>query len=268
MVQPPRSQPFVRQAGIGPTVVCLHSNASSSSQWRGLMDQLAPSFTVLAPDSYGAGKSPEWPSDRTITLDDEVRLLETVIFGTPDKLVLVGHSYGAAVALMTALRYPEKIRALVVYEPTLFMLEAAAVPSPNGVDGIRNAVELAGQALDSGDTDTAAGHFIDFWMGNGSWAATPVERKPAIAKSIVNVRRWIHSLITESTPLAAFAALNMPVLYMMGERSPESAHAVARRLMPVLPRVIEMRFNDLGHMAPITHAETVNAAIVDFLKKL
>jgi pimeloyl-ACP methyl ester carboxylesterase len=170
--------------------------------------------------------------------------------------------------MITALRFPEKIRAIVVYEPTLFMLEEAAAPPPNGVDGIRNAVELAGHALDSGDTDAAASHFIDFWMGSGSWASTPAERKPAITKSIVNVRRWRHALTTQSTPLAAFAALTMPVLYMTGGRSPESAHAVARRLAPVLPRVTKLKFDALGHMAPVTHAEIVNAAIVDFLKKL
>lgn len=232
------------------------------------MDQLALLFTVLAPDSYGAGKSPEWPSDRTITLDDEVRLLEPIILGSPDELVLVGHSYGAAVALMTALRYPKKIRALVVYEPTLFMLEEAAVPRPNGVDGIRNAVELAGHALDAGDADTAARHFIDFWMGSGSWASTPVERKPAIAKSIVNVRRWGHALMNESTPLAAFATLTMPVLYMTGGRSPESAHVVAKRLVPILPKVTAKTYDKLGHMAPLTHGETINAAILDFLKSL
>ena len=33
---------FFREAGRGPGVVCLHSNASSSSQWRALMDGLAP----------------------------------------------------------------------------------------------------------------------------------------------------------------------------------------------------------------------------------
>ena len=267
-MQPSLPQPFVRQAGTGPRVVCLHSNASSSAQWRGLMEQLAPAFKVFAPDSYDAGKSPEWPSKQTISLRDEVQLLEPLILGSPDRLVLIGHSYGAAVAMIAALRFPEKVRALVVYEPTLFMVEEAAVPAPNGVDGIRNAVELAGHSLDSGDTDAAAGHFIDFWMGSGSWASTPAERKPAIEKSIVNVRRWRHALMNEPTPLAAFSALTMPVLYMTGGQSPESAHAVARRLVPVLPRVTEMKFNDLGHMAPVTHADIVNAAIIDFLKKL
>jgi len=56
--------------------VCIHANASNSAQWRGLMDLLAPKFHVFAPDSYGSGKSPEWPSDRVIALRDEVALLE------------------------------------------------------------------------------------------------------------------------------------------------------------------------------------------------
>ena len=103
MTQPqPPAQPFVRQAGSGPTVVCLHSNASSSAQWRGLMDLLAPRFTVLAPDSYGSGKTPEWPSDRVISLDDEVQLIEPLIAQASGSVVLVGHSYGASVALLAA----------------------------------------------------------------------------------------------------------------------------------------------------------------------
>ena len=34
-------RPFVREVGAGPTVVCLHSSASSSAQWRPLMERLA-----------------------------------------------------------------------------------------------------------------------------------------------------------------------------------------------------------------------------------
>jgi pimeloyl-ACP methyl ester carboxylesterase len=108
-------------------------------------------------------------------------------------------------------------------------------------------------------------HFIDFWMGEGSWAATPEQRKPAIADSVVNVRRWAHALFTEPTPPQAFAELGMPVLYMLGAASPESGRAVARVLVPVLPRVRVVEFPGLGHMAPITHPEVINAEIAQFL---
>ena len=261
----PPAQPFVRQAGVGPGVVCLHANASSSAQWRSLMDLLAESHCVLAPDSYGAGKSPDWHSDREITLRDEVNFLEPVFALAGVPFTIVGHSYGAAIALIAAILNPGSVRALALYEPTLFALVDSQQPPSDGADGIRNAVAAAVAALDAGDRDRAAEHFIDFWMGQGSWKATPPERKPAIAASIVNVRRWTHALLREPTPAHAFASLDIPTLYMLGEKSPESARAVARVFVPVLRRVRTVEFPGVGHMAPITHSGLVNAEIAKFL---
>jgi pimeloyl-ACP methyl ester carboxylesterase len=96
----------------------------------------------------------------------------------------------------------------------------------------------------------------------------PEERKPAIAASVTNIRRWAHALMTEPTPLAAFGALEVPVLYMTGGRSTASAHGVARLLTPALPRVEVVRFEKLGHMAPVTHPEPVNEAIARFLAQV
>jgi pimeloyl-ACP methyl ester carboxylesterase len=262
-----RSEPFVREAGNGPAVVCVHSNASTSSQWRDLMDLLAPRYRVLAPDSYGSGKSPDWPSDRVIQLGDEVDFMAPVLARAGSPLVLVGHSYGAAVALMAALRQPTQVRALVLYEPTLFALLDAESPPPNQADGIRQAVADAAAALDGGDADAAARHFIDYWMDEGSWAATPQARKPAIAASVANVRRWAHALHTEPTPLAAFRALDMPVLYMIGKRTTASARGVARLLAPALPRAEVVEFDGLGHMGPLTQPKVVNEAIARFLER-
>lgn len=129
---------FFREAGSGPGVVCLHSNASNSGQWRGLMEALAPKFHVLAADSYGAGKSPPWPTDRTIWLRDEVALLEPVFARAGDPFALVGHSYGAAIALIAAITQPHRVRALALYEPTLFAVVDAESPPSNDADGIRN----------------------------------------------------------------------------------------------------------------------------------
>lgn len=260
------TQPFVREAGSGPAVVCVHANASSSAQWRALMDLLAPRHRVIAPDSYGAGKSVDWPSAHEITLRDEVAFIAPVLEQAGDRFALVGHSYGGAVALLAALQEPRRIQSLVLYEPTLFALVDAQSPPPNGADGIRNAVRAASAALEAGDTEAAAMHFIDFWMGRDSWAATPPARKPAIAESVVNVRRWAHALFTEPTPLERFAQLNVPVLYLLGSQSPESAHAVARVLVPALPNVRVVELAGLGHMGPVTHPEVVNAEIEQFLR--
>jgi pimeloyl-ACP methyl ester carboxylesterase len=260
-------EPFVREAGTGPGVVCIHSNASTSAQWRGLMDLLAPQFRVFAPDSYDAGKSPHWPSDRVIHLRNEVGLIEAVLTRAGSPLALVGHSYGAAVALIAALAEPGRVRAMALYEPTLFALLDAETPAPNEADGIRNVVAQAGVALDAGNQDAAAERFIDYWTGPGTWSRTPEQRKVPIAASVTNVRRWGHALFTEPTALKAFRSLDVPVLYMLGKRSTPSAHGVARLLVSALPQVEVVEFENLGHMGPVTHPDLVNEAIAQFLER-
>jgi pimeloyl-ACP methyl ester carboxylesterase len=256
---------FFREAGAGPGVVCLHSNASNSSQWRGLSDCLSPKYRVLAPDSYGSGKSADWASDRVIALQDEVDFIEPVLAAAGDPFFLVGHSYGAAVALIAALAHPGRVQAMALYEPTLFSLVDAQSPSPNAADGIRQAVHASSMALDERNPNDAARHFIDYWMGSSSWDNTPESRRLPIAASIVNVRRWAHALLTEPTPLEAFRALQIPVLYMVGKKSPQSALGVSRLLTGVLPRVEVVEFDGLGHMGPITHPQPVNEVIARFL---
>jgi len=259
-------EPFHREAGAGPGVLCLHSNAASSSQWRALMDRLAPCFHVVACDTHGAGKGPAWPADRRIGLREEVALVEPLIARAGEPVALVGHSYGGAIALMAAVLHPGRVRALVLYEPTLFALVDAQASPPNDADGIRAAVAASQRALDAGDSDEAARCFIDYWMGDGAWARTPDARKGAIRESVSNVSNWAHALLDEPTSLQAFADLQMPVLYMTGQRSPAASLAVARVLTAVLPRVQVVEFPALGHMGPITHPEVVNEAIEAFLR--
>jgi len=260
--------PFFRETGAGPGVVCLHSNASSSNQWRALGDMLAPRFRVLAADSFGAGKSPPWPSDRTVRLQDEVALLEPVFARAGDPFALVGHSYGGAVALIAALAMPQRVRALALYEPTLFSLIDAASPPPNEADGIRATATEAVAAVDAGDLDGAARCFIDYWMGPGAWNRTPEPRRGPIAASVANVGGWAAALFGEPTPLAAFSALNLPVLCIVGSESPASSLGVARLLTSVLSRVETVELEGLGHMGPITHPGAVNEAISSFLARV
>ena len=231
------------------------------------MESLASRYRVFAPDTHGAGKGPAWPSDRPLTLTDEVTLLEPIFVRAGAPFSLVGHSYGGAVALLAAVQHPARVSALVLFEPALFALVDAAFAPPNDADGIRAAVEHAEAALDAGDRGAAATHFIDFWMGAGAWRATPEARRSAITAAIVNVQGWGRALFGEPTPLAAFGALTMPVLLMAGRDSPASARAVCRLLAGVLPHLETLEFERLGHMGPVTHPARVNAAIEDFLRR-
>ena len=233
------------------------------------MELLAPRFNVLAPDSYGAGKSPEWPSDRQITLADEVALIEPVLRDAGSPLTLVGHSYGAAIALRAALDRPARdVRGLVLYEPTLFSLIDAEAAPPNEADGIRDAVADAARALDRGDRDAAAEAFIDYWMGEGAWQRMPEARREPIAASAVNVRRWAHALFPSRRRSQAFRRLGMPVLLLVGGRTTASARGVAQLLVgaPAAGRGASLR--RARAQGPVTHPEPVNAAIARFLESV
>ena len=252
---------FVREAGAGPAVVCIHASASSSAQWRPLMDRLSGHFRTLAVDLYGSGKSPRWPDDQTLTLADEVALLEPVLADAGERFHLIGHSYGGAVALKLALAHPGRVRSLVIYEPVLFsvlLAEDPAQPAAREIVALRDDTVAA---MQSGDPRASGARFLDYWMGPGTWAGMPELRRDAVAAAMRGVTAEWHAAFTEQTELAAFGSLDVPTLCLTGSDSPAASRGVARLLTKVLPRVRAVEIDGVGHMGPVTHPERINALI-------
>ncbi len=231
------------------------------------MEQLSPSHRVVAIDSIGAGKSPPWPDATGPTLSDEASFIEPVLAATASPFVLVGHSYGAAVALLIALARPERVRTLVLYEPPLIALLEEDTPGQDASLELRRAAADAAALVAAGDRPGAARRFIDYWMGPGSFDAMPAARQAPIAASMNPIARWARALVEAPTPLSAFRALDMPVLYMVGSRSPASSRGVARLLVKTLPDVTSVECEGLGHMGPVTHPDVVNNAIAAFIAR-
>jgi pimeloyl-ACP methyl ester carboxylesterase len=142
------------------------------------------------------------------------------------------------------------------------------MPSPNAADGIRNVSSSVAAALEIGDQYSAAEVFIDYWAGEGSWKRTPENQKAPIALSMRNAQKWWHALFNDPTPISAFRSLDIPVLYMTGNRSTKAAHGVAKLLTASLPQVEVIKFEDIGHMGPVTDPGQVNNAIAEFLSRI
>jgi pimeloyl-ACP methyl ester carboxylesterase len=243
------------------SVVCLHASASSGRQWQALGRRLAGRYRVLSPDLYGAGDSPPWPAERQPTLTDEVALLEPVFEAAGEPVHLVGHSYGGAVAARAALTYPGRFRSLVLIEPVLFGLLLAQDPGQSAAREVVAVCQHTRIAVKLGALDSAARRFIDYWMGPGAWAGMPPHRQAAAARAMRTVSSEWSAIFAETTPLAAYASLNLPTLYVVGGKSPVSTRAVTRLLTQALPHVTMAELADVGHMAPITHPDLVSAAI-------
>jgi pimeloyl-ACP methyl ester carboxylesterase len=259
--------PFVHEAGTGPSVVCLHSGAGSSMQWLELSGALSSRFRVLAPDLWGSGRSPRPPAGMLPTLSDEIDLLAPAFAAAGERFFIVGHSYGAAVALLAAVRWPSRVAGLALYEPTLFSLLEHQMPEHPSTAGIRAAGVDGMRMLEAGDALGAGRRFIDFWMGEGSWDRMPASRQARAAETMANLPAWTRALQDDPTPVEALADLRMPILLMRGALSPQSSQAVADVLSTHLHMPELITFEALGHMAPLTHAPVVNAAVAAFLDR-
>ena len=100
----------------------LHCSGSGPRQWQPITAALAGHVDCVAPTLIGYGEGESWRGGQPLTLDDEVDHLAEHLYANPDGVHLVGHSYGAAIALQAALRHPHQVRSLTLYEPVRFSM--------------------------------------------------------------------------------------------------------------------------------------------------
>jgi pimeloyl-ACP methyl ester carboxylesterase len=103
-----------------PTIVLIHSIGGSRADWSLVAPRLAQHHRVVLVDLPGHGKSPP-PSAKPSVADASAALARTLTRMKIERAVLVGHSYGALVALRTALDRPKLAIAVVVVDASTFL---------------------------------------------------------------------------------------------------------------------------------------------------
>lgn len=101
----------------GIPVVLLHSLAGNSGQWAGVLDHLRASRRALAIDLRGHGQS-EAPANGDYSFAAMAGDVGSVVDSLGlERLILVGHSMGAGVALVYAGAHPERVAGLLLLDP-------------------------------------------------------------------------------------------------------------------------------------------------------
>lgn len=106
----------VAEAGAGPEVVCLHGASANLREFGPLAALLAPEFRVARFDRPGHGHSGRGREDHRLAMQAQTLAAGLEAIGIA-RAVLVGHSYGAAVALRLALDRPDLAAGLVLIAP-------------------------------------------------------------------------------------------------------------------------------------------------------
>lgn len=110
--------PFGRIAyierGSGEAALFLHGFPLNSFQWRGAIDRLAPYRRCVAPDFMGLGYS-QIPEQQSVTPDAQVAMLAALLDSLSiDAVDLIANDSGGAVAQLFVLRYPHRVRTLLL----------------------------------------------------------------------------------------------------------------------------------------------------------
>lgn len=99
--------------GEGSALILLHGNGEDGSYFVHQMRDFAQYFRVIALDTRGHGKSPRGTGKFTIAqfADDLHDFMDRMQI---ERAVLLGYSDGANIAMRFAVRYPERVRALIL----------------------------------------------------------------------------------------------------------------------------------------------------------
>ncbi|EFH82503.1 haloalkane dehalogenase [Ktedonobacter racemifer] len=111
------------EEGQGDPIVFLHGNPTSSYAWRNILPHVQGLGRVIAPDLIGMGDSQKLPESGpdSYTFVEHRRYLDALLeaLDMRERVILVGHDWGAALAFDWARRHPEAVRGIAYMEAVI-----------------------------------------------------------------------------------------------------------------------------------------------------
>ncbi|WP_055589466.1 alpha/beta hydrolase [Peterkaempfera griseoplana] len=153
-----------------PTVLALHGITANGLAWGEVAEQLAGRVALVAPDLRGraGSRAVAGPYGLARHADDAAAVLDHLGL---DDAVVAGHSMGAWVAALTAVRHPGRVRRAVLVDG------AVSFPLPDGVTEDDALAAVLGPALARlGQAFPSRDAYRDFWrehpaFGDDLWTA-------------------------------------------------------------------------------------------------
>jgi pimeloyl-ACP methyl ester carboxylesterase len=234
------------------TILLIHGSMDRSAGLLRLGRRLDDAHRVLRIDRRGYGRSidvgPPW------TIDANVDDAESLIAGIDGPIDVIGHSLGGNVALALAVRRPDLLRSVVMYETPLSWLEWWPRDSAGAA------------AMAAASPAEAAEAFVRRLVGDEKWEQLPESTRAqrraegaAMVAELADLRR--------GAPWAP-EAVDVPVLVMRGEHARPHHRQGTEWLTDRLDRSRVAVVPGAGHAGPHTHAAEVAAEVRAFLSSL
>jgi len=277
----------VREQGAGDPVVFVHGGISDLRIWDAQLPEIGRSYRAISYSRRYALPNEPMPRDAmdpiAVHVDDLVAFLREVGAAPAH---LVGNSWGALIALLTAQRHPEVVRSLVLEEAPAVTLFLPTVPPRLGdllrLTASRPGVAIAlvrfmvgtlarvERALRRGEAEAATRIFAQGVLGRKPLASIdPALRDQLIANC---AQRRPIVLTPEPAPMRlapeALRPLQIPGLLLTGELSPDYLVRLTDCLEELLPRSERGEIAGASHIMHAEDPAATNRAILDFLGRV
>lgn len=268
----PSGEVHLLDEGKGRAVVLVHGSDGVMNDWptSGLFARVAARARTLAYDRPGHGFTPVPPGER-VNLDLNVRMLRDLLRARGVRRpVLLGHSYGASVALAYAWAYPNAVAGLLLLAPTAYPRASLTRPLAHLilVPGLRELITRVlilpvGRVLVELEGGRA---FFPFAMPP-AWRdmMLALSRRPRQALALAQENRTVGA---EVGALArAYRALKVPCTIVSGrfdQLTPHAAHAVPLACALPHARLVTV---EGGHEVHWSHGEVVLRELLRLLQE-
>ena len=238
-------------------LIFIHGVGMRGDVWSPQVEYFSNDYQVITYDFLGHGEShlpPEEP-----VLDDYVEQLNNLLKHLNLSLIsLVGHSMGALISVAFALKYPDKVKALVPINIAFNRSEEAQ----KGVLNRANQILQTNKILNIEQT-------LERWFKNKTSADD--------LKKIDKIRNWLANTspqgygrtyrlfaLSDKVFLNKLSRLRPPVLYLTGDEDPNSTPAMSQQMAEETPNGSSNSLTGEAHMMSYIAANKVNPIIEQF----
>ncbi len=244
----------VRTTGQGHPVVLVHGVLDGIGAFSLVELELAEKYSVWVYDRRGRGGSGDGDDS---SLDAEADDLAAVIAATPGDPHVVGHSFGAVIALRANLR-GVAMRSLTIYEPPI----NGGVISPEQITDIRRAV-------DEDRVDDAIRDMAQNLAGITDEELSIAMRVPPIRKTLrAGVRVVARELeVIRSSEWSGLPVADVPTLVLRGGLSNAAVYPTEEQTPEIATDVETMTLTGQGHLGHVFARSEFVDAVLNFLDR-
>jgi pimeloyl-ACP methyl ester carboxylesterase len=271
---------FIDWGGKGPLAHFSHATGFCAGTYTPLAARLKPYLKMLGMDDRGHGrtKAPANPRELKnwdIFVDD----LERFVDDLAEPVIAMGHSRGATVSMLLAIKRPELIRALILIDPTILPFSwmwwwylAKLTGLARLVPIVATAAKRRSEWPDQNNMlkayqakpvfQTWQDGFLDAYIQDG----TEKSRNGSIRLSCDPVWESKCFAVCPHDIWRRISGLQKPALVLYGATSDTFLASTAKRFKAKVPGTTFRRFEDTGHFVPMERPAETAEVIVDFLK--